>query len=131
MKSKLIIGIPLAFIAVMIVRNYFTAPPVAFKNIRGHYMSEGGPFQGCVQLIQPGAGVKVMGFFSAAAAQVSTTSVTGEVRGNVFRLQVKEPAGGGKAELTVGDGVLSGTWLGPASQISVDWHLKRVPGPCF
>jgi len=82
MKSKLIIGIPLSIIAAVIVYNYFNSPPVSFKNIRGHYAVAGGPFEGCVLLLQPGAGINVFGHIGGK--ETEEPDLTGKVAGNNF-----------------------------------------------
>lgn len=97
MKSKFIIGIPLLFIGVMIIYNYFDSPPVGFKNIRGHYTVSGGPVEGCVLLLQPGAGINVFGYIGGQEAEEA--DLTGKVVGNDFKMTFS--SGGQSSEATL------------------------------
>ena len=108
MKSKLIIGIPLSLIAMVMVYNYFNSPPVGFKNIRGFYLAEGAPYSGCVRLLQPGAGIKVSGFFGGK--ETESPDLTGEVKGNKFIFAYSTSQTSGNATLTVTPASLAGEW---------------------
>lgn len=108
MNSKFIIGIPLALIGAVIVSNYFKAPPVAFENIRGHYVVEGKNFSGCVLLLQPGAGINVFGHFGGVEHE--TPNITGPVRGKTFFSNYTLNGETGSSALTVNGGNLSGAY---------------------
>lgn len=97
MKSKLIIGIPLSIIGAVIVYNYFNSPPVSFKNIRGHYEVAGGPFNGCVLLLQPGAGINVFGHIGGE--ETDEPELIGKVAGNNFEFAYSVNGQAGNASL--------------------------------
>lgn len=106
MKSKLIIGIPLLFIAISTAFNYFSSPPVSSENILGSYDVVGGPFEGCIVLHQPGAGIKVN------ADLDGTDTLAGEVDGPIFNLGYSIAEHNGTAALTVALPTLTGDWTG-------------------
>ena len=127
MNSKFIIGIPLALIGAVIVSNYFKAPPVAFENIRGHYVVEGKNFSGCALLLQPGAGINVFGHFGGVEHE--TPNITGPVRGKTFFSDYTLNGETGSSALTVSGGNLSGTWENAGGQKGT-WTWTKSQEDC-
>lgn len=131
MNSKLIIGVPLSLIAIVMVYNYINSPPVGFKNIRGSYDVIGGPFEGCVKLDQPGAGIKVFAHFGGANLDVNT--LTGQVNGSTFNFDYKIAQSSGKAALAVSKTKLSGDWTGTNANGGVEtgtWVFTKRGSEC-
>ena len=104
MKSKIIIGIPLTLIGLTIVYNYFDSPPVGFKNIKGHYSVVGGPIEGCVLLLQPGAGINVFGHIGGK--EDGEADLTGKVAGTTFNFSYSYNNQSGSASLDVSKPIL-------------------------
>lgn len=137
MNSKLIFGIPATIIALGIVYNFLTSTKESFENLRGDWVAAaGGPHQGCVRIIQPGAGIKVSGYFSAAAAKAEQPDFTGAVNGSVLHIQFPAGNAASRAALNVakGGGALSGTWTtssGDSAPAQGTWSLSRAPKECM
>ena len=106
MKSKVIIGIPLSFIAVVMVFNYINSPPVSFDNILGSYDVVGGPYEGCIVLDQPGAGIKVN------AELDGTDTLAGQMNGSTFNFNYSISDHSGTASLQVKQPTIAGEWNG-------------------
>ncbi|MFQ5661220.1 MAG: hypothetical protein ACE5GZ_12415 [Gammaproteobacteria bacterium] len=137
MNSKLIFGIPATIIALGIVYNFFTTTKESFENLRGDWVAEaGGPHEGCVRIVQPGAGIKVWGFFSAAAAEAEKPDFTGAVHGSVLNIHFQTGDGKGSAALNVAKGgrALSGTWMvsgNDSTSAQGNWDLSRQSKKCM
>ena len=106
MKSKVIIGVPLSLIAVVMVFNYINSPPVGFENILGSYDVVGGPFEGCLTLEQPGAGIKVN------AVLKGKDSLAGQVDGSIFNFNYSIAGHSGSASLNIEQPSIAGKWSG-------------------
>ena len=91
----------------MIVYNYFASPPVGFKNIRGHYLASDGPIDGCILLLQPGAGINVFGH--VGGKEKETPDLTGQVKGTTFSFNYKVGGESKPAALDVSKSVFIGT----------------------
>ena len=127
MNSKIIIGLPLSLIGAVIVSNYFKSPPVAFENIRGHYVVDGKNFSGCALLLQPGAGINVFGHFGGVENE--TPNITGPVRGKTFFSNYTIDGETGSSALTVSGGNLSGTWENAGGQKGT-WTWTKTQEDC-
>jgi len=110
-----------------LVFNYINSPPVGFENILGSYDVVGGPFEGCLTLEQPGAGIKVN------AVLKGKDSLAGQVDGSIFNFNYSIAGHSGSASLNIEQPSIAGKWSGIDKDAKVEagnWIFTKRDVAC-